>query len=159
MAKEEQMVGLKGDVVCAAWLKSNMSVFRQFVHERELKRRREDENLEQRTFFEAVKVFGTLMTEIDSFDAFVQKRLRMIEKNWKHLTEFYFTEDAPATNNLIENYYSASLKTHRKKQLRTERGIKNQMKLSAMKRAGLLGRCEKTLLEAFLMFVPFLDTG
>ena len=48
---------------------------------------------------------------------------------------------------------------HRKKQLRTERGIKNQMKLSAMKRAGVLGKCEKTLLEAFLMFVPFLDTG
>ena len=62
-------------------------------------------------------------------------------------------------NNLIENYYSASLKTHRKKQLRTERGIKNQMKLSAMKKALVLGRCEKTLLEAFLMFVPFLDTG
>ena len=43
-------------------------------------------------------------------------------------------------------------KTHRKKQLRSDRGIENQMKLSAMKRAGLLGRCKKTLLEAFLMF-------
>jgi len=83
----------------------------------------------------------------------------MIEKNWKHLTEFYFMEDAPATNNSLENYYSTSLKTIMKKQIRTERGIKNQMKLSAMKRAGMLDRCEKTLLEAFLMFVPFLDTG
>ena len=63
-------------------------------------------------------------------------------------------EDAPATNNLVENYHSTSLKTQRKKQLRTERGIKNQMKLSAMKRVGVLGKCEKTLLEAFLMFVP-----
>jgi hypothetical protein len=59
----------------------------------------------------------------------------------------------------VENYYSTSLKTHRKKQLRTDKGIENQMKLSAMKRAGLLGRCKKTLLEAFLMFVPFLDHG
>ncbi len=159
MAKEEQMMILKGDSKYIAWLKSNISIFRQFVHEHELKRRRKDENLEQRTFFEAVKVFATLMVEIDSFDAVIQKRLRMIEKNWKHLTEFYFVEDAPATNNLVENYYSTSLKTHRKKQLRTERGIKNQMKLSAMKRAGVLGKCEKTLLEAFLMFVPFLDTG
>jgi len=159
MAKEEQMVRLKGDVACVAWLKSNMSVFRQFVHEHELKRRRKDENLEQRVFFEAVKMFSTLMVEIDSFEAFVRKRLRMIEKNWEHLAEFYFMEDAPATNNLIENYYSASLKTYRKKQLMTERGIKNQMKLSAMKRAGVLGRCEKTLLEVFLMFVPFLNTG
>ena len=81
MAKEEQVVGLKGDVECAAWLKSNMSVFRQFVHERELKRRRGEENLEQRTFFEAVKAFATLVVEIDSFEAFVQKRLRMIKKN------------------------------------------------------------------------------
>jgi hypothetical protein len=45
---------------------------------------------------------------------------------------------APATNNPLETYYSTSLKTHRKKQLRTDRGIENQMKLPAMKRAGLL---------------------
>ena len=159
MAKEEQMMSLKGNIKYMAWLKSNMSIFRQFVHERELKRRRAGENLEQRTFFEAVKMFATLMVEIDSLEAFVQKRLRMIKKNWEHLTEFYFIEDAPATNNSIENYYSTSLKTHRKKQLRTERGIKNQMKLSAMNRAGVLGKCEKTLPEVFLMFVPFLDTG
>jgi len=99
------------------------------------------------------------MVEIDSFEAFVQKRLRMIKKNWKRLTAFYSVKGAPVTNNSIENYYPTSLKTHRKKQLRNERGIKNQMKLSAMKRAGVLGRCEKTLLEVFLMFVPFLDTG
>jgi len=59
---------------------------------------------------------------------------------------------APATNNGVENYYSTSLKTHRKKQLRTDKGIENQMKLSAMKRTGLLGKCKKTLLEVFLMF-------
>ena len=68
MAKEEQMVRLKGDTAYAAWLKSNMSIFRQFVHERELRRRRKEENLEQRTFFEAVKAFSTLMVEIDSFN-------------------------------------------------------------------------------------------
>ncbi|KAF5416361.1 MAG: hypothetical protein C5S49_04835 [Candidatus Methanogaster sp.] len=58
-----------------------MSIFRQFVHERELKRRRDGKNLEQRPFFVAVKAFATLMVEIDSFEAFVQKRLRMIKKN------------------------------------------------------------------------------
>ena len=82
MARVEQMVRLKGDVESGGVAKSSMSIFRQFVHERELKRRREEENLEQRTFFEAVKVFAALMVEIDSFEAFVQKRLRMIEKNW-----------------------------------------------------------------------------
>ena len=63
-----------------------------------------------------------------------------------------FVKGAPATNNGVEKYYSTSLKTHRKKQHRSDKGIENQMKLSAMKRAGLLDRCKKTLLEAFLMF-------
>ena len=89
----------------------------------------------------------------------MQKRLRMIEKNWEHFTAFYFVKGAPATNNRIENYYSTSLKTHRKKQLRTDKGIESQMKLSAMKRAGILDRCKKTLLEAFLRFMPFLKSG
>jgi hypothetical protein len=71
MAKEEQMMRLMDDVKYMAWLKSNMSIFRQFVHERELKRRREEKNLEQRTFFEAVKEFSTLMVEIDSFEQLI----------------------------------------------------------------------------------------
>ncbi len=71
----------------------------------------------------------------------------------------YFVKGAPATNKGVENYYSTSLKTHRKKQLRTDRGLDYQIKLSAMKRAGLLGRGKKFLLEAFLMFIPFLDSG
>ncbi len=99
------------------------------------------------------------MEEIDSFDKPVQKRLRKIGKNWEHFTAFYFVKDAPATNNPLENYYSTSLKTHRKKQLRTDSGIKNHMKLSAMKRAGLLDKHRKSLLETFLMFTPFLDLG
>ncbi|MEA3325683.1 MAG: hypothetical protein U9Q37_11260 [Euryarchaeota archaeon] len=61
--------------------------------------------------------------------------------------------------NLTKWNYSTSLKTHRKKQLITDRGIMNRMKLSAMKQAGVLGECEKMLLEVFLMFLPFLDTG
>jgi hypothetical protein len=33
------------------------------------------------------------------------------------------------------------------------------MKLSAIKRAGLLSRCKKALLDAALMFIPFLNPG
>ena len=98
------------------------------------------------------------MKDFYSFSTPVRKRLEKIRKNWKYLTAFYFVEGAPATNNLIENYYSASLKTHRKKQLR-EKGIKNQMKLSAMKRAEMLKKPEKTLLEVFLRFLSFLTPG
>ncbi len=58
------------------------------------------------------------MDEIDSYDENVQTRLRKIEKNWDRFTAFYFVEGAPATNNLVENYYSTSLKTHRKMRLK-----------------------------------------
>jgi len=54
------------------------------------------------------------MEEADSFERPIQKRLKMIEKNWDHFTAFYFFEGAQATDNLIENYYSTSLKTHKK---------------------------------------------
>jgi hypothetical protein len=33
------------------------------------------------------------------------------------------------------------------------------MKLSALKRAGFFGKSEKTLLHAFVIFIPFLDAG
>ncbi len=159
MAKEEQVMKQRDKKVYRAWLIKQRAIFRDFVHDRELERRRNDENLEQRPYLGAVAIFGGLMEEIESFEKPVQKRLRMIKRRWAQFTEFYFVKGGQATNNWIENYYSTSLKTHRKKQLRTDRGIDNQMKLSAMKRAGLLGKCKKTLLEAFLMFIPFLDHG
>jgi len=56
--------------------------------------------------------------EIDSYDENVQTRLRKIEKNWDRFTAFDFVEGAPATNNLVENYYSTSLKAHRKMRLK-----------------------------------------
>lgn len=115
--------------------------------------------LEQRPYFEALEIFLGLMKEIESFDKKVQKRLRKIEKNWDRFTAFYFVEGAPATNNRVENYYSTSLKTHRKKQFRSEEGIENQMKLSQMKRAGMLEGCKWTLLEVFSKFRPFLSPG
>ena len=159
LVEEEQVMRAGDKKAYRAWLRKQMASFRTFVHERELERRRKKRNLEQRPYIGALRVFDELMEKIDSFEKPVQKRLRKIEKNWVHFTAFYFVKDAPATNNGVENYYSTSLKTHRKKQLRTDKGIENQMKLSAMKRAGLLGGCKKTLLEAFLMFVPFLDHG
>jgi hypothetical protein len=69
---------------------------------------------------------------------------------------FHAIPGLPATNNAIENYYSTSLKTHRKKQFRTDAGIINQLKLSAMKRAGMLNEPKTTLLELFRVFIPFI---
>jgi hypothetical protein len=148
-----------GEKVYRTWLIKQRAGFRRFLHDQELNRRRKKENLEQRSYTGALEILNGLMAELETFERPVQKRLRKIEKNWARFTAFYFVNGAPATNNLLENYYSTSLKTHRKKQLRTDRGIENQMKLSAMTRAGLLDRCERTLLDVFLMFVPFLSPG
>jgi len=89
------------------------------------------------------------MDEIDSFDKPVPKRLCKIEKDWEKFSIFYFVKGTPSTNNLLENYYSPSLKTQRKKALRTERGINNHIKLSKMKRAGLIINSGKTILQMF----------
>jgi hypothetical protein len=140
------------------WLREAKNQFRHFVHALELKRRRNNQNLEQRPYHDALNNFNQLLGRIDSFEIAVRKRLMKIEELWQNLTAFYFVDGAPATNNAIENYYSTSLKTHRKRQLQTP-GIEDQIRLSALKRAGMFGKPKKTLIEAFFMFIPFLDTG
>ncbi len=155
---EEMAMLQKSDAEYKAWIKEAKRLFHEFVHGLELKRRREGKNLELRTYYEALNNFKDLFGEIDSFEAAVRRRLTKIEELWPKLTAFYFFDNAPATNNAIENYYSVSLKTHRKNQLE-ETGIEDQMKLSALKRSGILGKPTRTLLDAFFMFIPFLDTG
>ena len=140
------------------WIKEAKRLFCEFVHNLELKRRRENQNLELRTHYEALNNFKELFSKIDSFELAVRKRLMKIKELWPKLTAFYLVDNAPATNNALENYYSTSLKTHRKKQLGVS-GIENQMKLSTLKRSGILSRPRRTLLDAFFMFIPFLDTG
>jgi hypothetical protein len=155
---EEKAMLQKSHKEYETWIKEAKRLFHQFVHSQELKRRRENKNLEQRTYYEALNKFKELLGNIDSFEISVRRRLMKIEALWPKLTAFYLFDNAPATNNALENYYSASLKTHRKKQL-GETGIEDQIKLSALKRSGILGRPRRTLLDAFFMFIPFLDTG
>jgi len=138
-----------------SWIKIVKKAFYNYVHELELARRRNKENLEINTLEKAENNFADLMSEIDSFDEKIQYRLNKIKKLWMNLTAFHYIEDAPATNNAIENFYSTSLKTHRKKQFRTDRGILYQMKLASMKRAGMFEGIRPTLLELFGLFRPF----
>jgi len=140
------------------WIAEVKRQFHEFIHDLELKRRRERKNLELRTYYESLKNFKDLHSKIDSFEPTVRRRLIKIEELWSKLTAFYFVDNAPATNNALENYYSSSLKTHRKKQLE-ENGIVDQIKLSALNRSGIFGKPKRTLLDAFFMFIPFLDTG
>ena len=138
------------------WIKKAINDFYKFVHELELARRRKKENHEMHSLDKSKNNFDELLKEINSFDEKIQTRLKMIKENWKNLTMFHVLPGLPATNNAIENYYSTSLKTHRKKQLRSDEGILNQVKLSAMKRAGMFDEATTTLLELFMRFIPFI---
>lgn len=112
-------------------------------------RRREGKNLTQRKLYKATQLFEELLKQKNLFSKKVKNRLNMIQENWKYFTAFYHVKDCPATNNAVENYYSTSLKTHRKKQLRTDKGLINHMKLSALKRIESFAKPRKTLLEIY----------
>lgn len=154
-AEEREII--QNEEVYKAWIKKAKNEFYRFVHELELDRRRKKENLEINSLEKSEKNFNELLNEQNSFDITVQKRLKMIKEHWKNLIMFHFVEGAPATNNAIENYYSTSLKTHRKKQFRTDMGIINQLQLSSMKRAGMFNELKPTLLERFMAFIPFIN--
>lgn len=153
--KERELI--KNEDVYKAWIKKAKNEFYRFVHELELERRRRKQNLEINSLDKAEKNFNDLWNERNSLDITVQKRLKMIKEHWKNLIMFHFVEGAPATNNSIENYYSTSLKTHRKKQFRTDMGIINQLQLSSMKRAGMFKELKPRLFELFMAFIPFIN--
>ena len=151
----EEMDIIQNEDAYKSWIKKAKKDFYQFVHDMKLSRRRKKANLEINSLEKTEKNFNELMDNINSFDTKTKNRLKMINKSWMNLTVFHYLEGAPATNNAIENYYSTSLKTHRKKQFRTEGGILNQIKLSSMKRAGMFEGPKPTLLEMFRLFRPF----
>ncbi|MFH1643353.1 MAG: hypothetical protein ABH967_01805 [Patescibacteria group bacterium] len=131
------------------WTKKTKKKFRDYVRNLENTRRRKGKNLTQRKLFKAKEIFEELLKQKNLFPKQARDRLDMIKKNWNYFTAFYHIKGCPATNNKIENYYSTSLKTHRKKQLRTDKGIVNHMKLSALKRIEDFSKPKKTLLEIY----------
>lgn len=131
------------------WIKKAKQKVRDYLKKLENARRRKGRNLTQRKLFKAKEIFEELWKQKNLFPKKARERLNMIKKNWNYFTAFYHIKGCPSTNNKIENYYSTSLKTHRKKQLRTDKGIINHMKLSAWKRVKDFSKPEKTLLEIY----------
>jgi len=134
------------------WICSKLNNFREYVKKLENKRRRDKKNLPQRPLWKAKKLFNELWQQRQLLPKKVKERLKMIGDNWKFFTAFYSVKDCPATNNAIENYFSTSLKTHRKKQLRTDKGLLNHMKLAALKRAEGFTNPKKTILQIYGLF-------
>lgn len=115
----------------------------------EKQRRREGKNLAQRPLWKAKKNFNKIQKQESFFPKKIKQRIEMIQKNWTAFTAFYLIKGCPATNNALENFYTTSLKTHRKKQLRTDKGLLNHMKLSAFKRIKKFNKPKRTLLEIY----------
>ena len=134
------------------WAGEKLYEFREYVKKLENKRRREKQNLPQRPLWKAKQLFDELWQQRQMLPKKVKDRLKMIGDNWKFFTAFYSVKDCPATNNAIENYFSTSLKTHRKKQLRTDKGLLNHMKLAALKRAEGFANPKKTILQIYGLF-------
>ncbi len=154
LIEEERSIEIKN----SDWLKKARKRFNTFVRNLEKMRRRNKENLELRPFEDAKANFSKLQGEALLLEKPLQKRLEYIAQHWKQFTLFYTIDDCPHTNNVIENYFSSSLKTHRKKQFRTDEGIKNKLKLSRYKKNVGFMEPIKSFLEwgrAFLI----LDSG
>ncbi len=134
------------------WIQKAKQKFRDYVRNIENSRRRKKNNMTQRKLFKAQEIFEQLWRQESLLPKKVRARLKMIKLNWKYLTAFYQIKECPATNNAVENFYSTSLKTHRKKQLRTEKGLINHMKLAALKRTKKFSTPKKTLLEIYGLF-------
>jgi len=134
------------------WVKKQRNKFYDYVKKLENARRRDKKNLSQRPLWKAKKLFEELLQQQHLFPKKAKERLQMIKNNWGYFTAFYSIKDCPATNNAIENYFGTSLKTHRKKQLRTDNGLINHMKLAALKRVQGLTNPKKTILEIYGLF-------
>lgn len=116
------------------WLAHARKRFNRFVRSLEKMRRRNKKNLTLRSLMSAEMKFSKLKLEQHLLNKPLRKRLAYIEKHWNQFILFYTIEDCPHTNNIIENYFSSSLKTHRKKQFRTDKGIDYKLKLARYKR-------------------------
>lgn len=128
------------------WLKKARKRFNKFVRNLEKMRRRDKINHEIRSYESAKKNFKELLQQKAIMSKKLQTRLKYIMKFWKRFTLFHKI-DCPHTNNIIENYFSTSLKTHRKKQFRTTKGLERKMKLSIFKRNVGFNKPTRTFLE------------
>lgn len=145
------------------WKKEKFQEFREFLHNKEKSRRRQKETLPMNSYDQTLDNLEELTkfvdNDIDTDERVndklankLRKRLEQITRDIKPLTAFHSVLGAPATNNAVENYYSTSLKTNHKKKQRTDEGIVQQLKISALKRANMLDKPPITFIEIINKF-------
>ena len=132
------------------WLKRKRAEFQKLCHDNLLQRRRNKETRQVRSFPEIVDNLVQLLEKIEEYPPVVQKRLKMLDKNFVSLTNFCEWNKIPTTSNAIENYFSSTLKMAWKKLMRTVKGLKNHLKLIQMKHQNILSQANITIIDAFL---------
>jgi hypothetical protein len=156
---EELKARADPNIDCSKWLKRSRRKIRKYIHELKKERRRAGENLPQRSLKEASMKMRELINKYNDFPEHLQKRLRMIADNWEKFTAFYKVQDAPRTNNKIENYFSRSAKTDRKKQFRGDIGVETRLKLTILRINGFFASAGISLFELYMKFQPFRARG
>ena len=147
------------DINYRKWLKCSRRKVRKYIHSLKKARRRAGENLPQRSCEDARGKMRELINEYNDLPEHLQKRLKMIAKNWDKFSAFYKLPDAPGTNNRIENFYSRSAKTHRKKQFRADSGVEGRLKLTILRINGFFSSAGLSLSELYWRFQPFRISG
>lgn len=143
------------------WLLDQRKDFHQFVRMMERKRRRDckkaglPNRMTMWSIDQARSNLDHLLSNFDGFSTAIQSRIKMIDRDWERLTQFYRIEGSPATNNAIENYYSCSCKQIKKKQHRRSQSLIRQWKLYAMKRAGMLEFNGMRMIEVDILLFTF----
>lgn len=160
LIEEEKKVN-NGEKIERKWLLKEKNKFYKYLKDLENERRRKKQNLPQNLYSEVllrIEGLKDFIYNVDnnkinfSLQNALIKRLKKIIEDFDSFTEFYFVPGAPATNNAVENYYSTSLKTDKKKQMRTDEGILGVLKLAALKRAGVFSSQSGNIFDTLTKF-------
>jgi len=127
------------------WLKTKKEEFHQFC--KKLKSIKNNQKI--RTYEEIMDNMLDLLSIIEEFPLEVQKRLKMIDRNFLKLTNFCESELIPKTNNIVENYFFRTLNMDWKKRMKTDAGFLNHLKLQAIRISGALNEVKMTIIDVF----------
>ena len=130
------------------WLNTKKREFRKF--RKNLKSEREgNKNAKIRSFEDILENMVLLLEEIDNFPPNIQKRLKMMDKQFIELTNFCSSNKIPTTNNMVENYFFRTLNLGWKKRMKTDKGLIVHLKLQLLRILGTYKEVKIRLPELF----------
>ena len=127
-----------------------ISEFAEFRNGLKKNRRKHVRYLLRNSKAETLNILAKLEREISFFPKKVKKRIKMIIKNIDHLTLFQDNPLVSPTNNVLEQYYSATLQKTEKKKFRCNESLHLKLKI-------VRERWNKTIGDLSFNFLGFLQ--